>query len=100
MTVKHTAQVLRSHFSYPSPGPTNSAPRKRASYQVYYSYKQMFDVGVSGVLSPVLGSSRNTTLGFPIMAMATDSFRLFPPLSSHAYRASHDNTQQQGEELC
>lgn len=28
---------------------------------------------------PVEGSSKNIILGFPIMAIATDSFRLFPP---------------------
>ena len=28
---------------------------------------------------PVLGSSRNTIDGSPIMAMATDSLRLLPP---------------------
>lgn len=29
-------------------------------------------------------TSKKTTLGFPIMAIATESLRLFPPLSSHA----------------
>jgi hypothetical protein len=28
---------------------------------------------------PVEGSSKNIILGFPIMAIATDNFRLFPP---------------------
>ena len=28
---------------------------------------------------PVEGSSKKTILGFPIMAIATDSFLLFPP---------------------
>ena len=34
---------------------------------------------------PVLGSSKNMSGGSPIMAIATDSLRLLPPLSEPAY---------------
>lgn len=69
-------------------GSHHSSPRVLAFPVLQNPPSSASHVGTVQIRSPVLGSSRNTTRGSPIIAIATDNFLLLPPLSSHDFEAT------------